>query len=41
MQQPRLYVGMVIMLIFSEVLALYGVILAIMMINTSKTLAIC
>ena len=28
-QQPRLYVGMILMLIFSEVLGLYGLIVAI------------
>jgi V-type H+-transporting ATPase 16kDa proteolipid subunit len=28
-QQPRLFVGMILMLIFSEVLGLYGLIVAI------------
>ncbi|KAJ6444699.1 Phosphoinositide 3-phosphatase [Purpureocillium lavendulum] len=30
-QQPRLYVGMVLILIFSEVLGLYGAVVAVMM----------
>ncbi|KAK2592531.1 hypothetical protein QQS21_009776 [Conoideocrella luteorostrata] len=34
-QQPRLYVGMVLILIFAEVLGLYGVIVAILMITKS------
>lgn len=32
-QQPRLYVGMVLILIFAEVLGLYGVIVSILMIT--------
>lgn len=35
-QQPRLYVGMVLILIFAEVLGLYGVIVSIMMLTRSK-----
>jgi V-type H+-transporting ATPase proteolipid subunit len=35
-QQPRLYTGMVLILIFAEVLGLYGVIISIMMITASK-----
>jgi len=31
-QQPRLYVGMILILIFAEVLGLYGLIVAIYMI---------
>ena len=34
-QQPRLYVGMVLILIFAEVLGLYGVIVSILMITRS------
>jgi V-type H+-transporting ATPase proteolipid subunit len=34
-QQPRLYVGMVLILIFAEVLGLYGVIVSILMITGS------
>ncbi|KAL1837627.1 hypothetical protein VTJ49DRAFT_3566 [Mycothermus thermophilus] len=34
-QQPRLYVGMVLILIFAEVLGLYGVIVSIMMLTRS------
>ncbi len=30
-QQPRLYVGMVLILIFAEVLGLYGGVVAVMM----------
>ena len=30
-QQPRLYVGMILILIFAEVLALYGLIIALVM----------
>ncbi|RDL35334.1 V-type proton ATPase proteolipid subunit [Venustampulla echinocandica] len=32
-QQPRLFVGMMLMLIFAEVLGLYGVIIAMMMVS--------
>ncbi|KAI0147158.1 V-ATPase proteolipid subunit C-like domain-containing protein [Xylariaceae sp. FL1272] len=35
-QQPRLYVGMVLILIFAEVLGLYGVVVAVLM-NTRGT----
>ncbi|KAJ6438054.1 Ribonuclease H-like protein [Purpureocillium lavendulum] len=35
-QQPRLYVGMVLILIFSEVLGLYGGVVAIMMYSRSN-----
>ena len=31
-QQPRLYVGMILVLIFAEVLALYGLIVSLIMI---------
>ncbi|KAK3375457.1 V-ATPase proteolipid subunit C-like domain-containing protein [Podospora didyma] len=34
-QQPRLYIGMVLILIFAEVLGLYGVIVAILMLTRS------
>ncbi|OAA44819.1 vacuolar ATP synthase 16 kDa proteolipid subunit [Metarhizium rileyi] len=34
-QQPRLYVGMVLILIFAEVLGLYGVIVSILIITKS------
>ncbi|KAL1868438.1 hypothetical protein VTK73DRAFT_3677 [Phialemonium thermophilum] len=34
-QQPRLYVGMVLILIFAEVLGLYGVIVSILMLTRS------
>ncbi|KAF3063978.1 V-type proton ATPase 16 kDa proteolipid subunit [Daldinia childiae] len=35
-QQPRLYIGMVLILIFAEVLGLYGVIVGILMLTKSK-----
>ncbi|KAH6684501.1 V-ATPase proteolipid subunit C-like domain-containing protein [Halenospora varia] len=35
-QQPRLFVGMMLMLIFAEVLGLYGVIIALMMLSQSQ-----
>ncbi|EOO02794.1 putative vacuolar atp synthase 16 kda proteolipid subunit protein [Phaeoacremonium minimum UCRPA7] len=35
-QQPRLYVGMVLILIFAEVLGLYGVIVSILMLTRSN-----
>nr|ALS04492.1 vacuolar ATP synthase 16 kDa proteolipid subunit [Acartia pacifica] len=35
-QQPRLYVGMILILIFAEVLGLYGLIVAIYMIFNNK-----
>ncbi|KAL2128370.1 hypothetical protein VTI74DRAFT_9275 [Chaetomium olivicolor] len=34
-QQPRLYIGMVLILIFAEVLGLYGVIVSILMLTKS------
>ena len=34
-QQPRLYVGMVLILIFAEVLGLYGLIVCILMLTKS------
>ncbi|KYK61801.1 vacuolar ATP synthase 16 kDa proteolipid subunit [Drechmeria coniospora] len=36
-QQPRLYVGMVLILIFAEVLGLYGVVVSILMITRSAS----
>ncbi|KAJ4419987.1 hypothetical protein N0V85_000781 [Neurospora sp. IMI 360204] len=36
-QQPRLYTGMVLILIFSEVLGLYGVIVGILVLTRSRT----
>merc|ERR1712108_82805 len=36
-QQPRLYVGMVLILIFSEALALYGLIVAIILAGKNDT----
>lgn len=35
-QQPRLYVGMVLILIFAEVLGLYGLIVCILMLTKSQ-----
>lgn len=35
-QQPRLFIGMVLILIFAEVLGLYGVIVGILMLTKSK-----
>ncbi|KAI3336746.1 V-type ATPase [Xylariaceae sp. AK1471] len=35
-QQPRLYVGMVLILIFAEVLGLYGVVVCVLMLTRSK-----
>ncbi|KAM4055291.1 ATP synthase subunit C domain-containing protein [Hirsutella rhossiliensis] len=34
-QQPRLYIGMVLILIFAEVLGLYGIVVSILMITRS------
>lgn len=34
--QPRLYVGMVLILIFAEVLGLYGVVVSILMLTKSE-----
>ncbi|EMR08299.1 V-type proton ATPase proteolipid subunit [Pneumocystis murina B123] len=39
-QQPRLYVGMILILIFSEVLGLYGLIVALLL-NTRATDTTC
>lgn len=39
-QQPRLYIGMILILIFSEVLGLYGFIVALLL-NTRATNSIC
>lgn len=36
-QQPRLYTAMVLILIFSEVLGLYGLIVSILMLSRSTT----
>ena len=36
-QQPRLYVGMILILIFGEVLALYGLIVSLVLIVSTKT----
>ncbi len=38
-QQPRLYVGMILILIFAEVLALYGLIVSLVMVT--KTPGTC
>jgi V-type H+-transporting ATPase 16kDa proteolipid subunit len=38
-QQPRLYVGMILILIFAEVLALYGLIVSLVMVT--KTPGLC
>ncbi|KAK8114313.1 uncharacterized protein PG998_001197 [Apiospora kogelbergensis] len=35
-QQPRLYVGMVLILIFAEVLGLYGVIVSVLMLTQAR-----
>ncbi len=35
-QQPRLYVGMILILIFGEVLALYGLIVSLVLIVSTK-----
>jgi F0F1-type ATP synthase membrane subunit c/vacuolar-type H+-ATPase subunit K len=40
-QQPRLYIGMVLILIFAEVLGLYGVIVSILMLTKSKDVTRC
>ncbi|KAI1854844.1 hypothetical protein JX265_002483 [Neoarthrinium moseri] len=40
-QQPRLYVGMVLILIFAEVLGLYGVVISIMMLTSSRDATTC
>ncbi|KAK9781906.1 putative V-ATPase proteolipid subunit C-like domain-containing protein [Seiridium cardinale] len=40
-QQPRLYVGMVLILIFAEVLGLYGVIVSILMLTKPRDATPC
>ena len=35
-QQPRLYVGMILILIFAEVLALYGLIVSLVMVVSTN-----
>ncbi|PWW80240.1 V-type ATPase [Tuber magnatum] len=40
-QQPRLFVGMILILIFAEVLGLYGLIVALLMNSKSSTEANC
>ena len=40
-QQPRLYVGMMLILIFAEVLGLYGLIVAIMMTSGAEVDGVC
>ncbi|KAH8171955.1 ATP synthase subunit C domain-containing protein [Sarocladium implicatum] len=40
-QQPRLYVGMVLILIFAEVLGLYGVVVSILMLTNSTDATEC
>ncbi|KAF1814557.1 V-type ATPase [Eremomyces bilateralis CBS 781.70] len=35
-QQPRLYVGMVMILIFAEVLAIYGLIVALLLLSSAR-----
>ena len=40
-QQPRLYVGMMLILIFAEVLGLYGLIVAIMMTSGVEVDGVC
>ncbi|KAI5797477.1 vacuolar ATP synthase 16 kDa proteolipid subunit [Peziza echinospora] len=40
-QQPRLFVGMILILIFAEVLGLYGLIVALLMISQGTTGAHC
>lgn len=40
-QQPRLFVGMALILIFAEVLGLYGFFMAIIMCNTARVTVKC
>jgi len=40
-QQPRLFVGMILILIFGEALALYGVIIGIIVVSISGTPGLC
>lgn len=40
-QQPRLFVGMILMLIFAEVLGLYGLIVALIMNTQSQSMKVC
>jgi V-type H+-transporting ATPase 16kDa proteolipid subunit len=40
-QQPRLFVGMMLILIFAEVLGLYGMVIAMMMVSNAKVDGLC
>ncbi|KAF3928701.1 hypothetical protein AA313_de0203592 [Arthrobotrys entomopaga] len=40
-QQPRLFVGMILILIFAEVLGLYGLIVALLMNSKAQEAATC
>ncbi|KIL67740.1 hypothetical protein M378DRAFT_973843 [Amanita muscaria Koide BX008] len=40
-QQPRLFVGMILILIFAEVLGLYGLIVALIMNTQASTMKVC
>lgn len=41
-QQPRLFVGMVLIMIFAEVLGLYGMVVALLLLsNTGSTEGLC
>lgn len=40
-QQPRLFVGMILILIFAEVLGLYGLIVALLMNAKASTDVVC
>lgn len=40
-QQPRLFVGMVLILIFAEVLGIYGLIIGLMLANNTTSDAVC
>ena len=40
-QQPRLFVGMILILIFAEVLGLYGLIVALLMNSKTSSSASC
>ena len=40
-QQPKLFVGMILILIFAEVLGLYGLIVALLMISNAGTGVSC
>lgn len=39
-QQPRLFVGMILILIFAEVLGLYGLIVALIMNTATKNMSV-